>query len=54
MASSTSLTSPPATSYLFIQSQTQQSAVIKPGQYVNVAQDLSSGHCSHAGGKAWV
>ena len=50
---SSSLTSPPATNYSFIRSQTQQSAVIKPGQYVSVEQDLSAGSCSH-GGEAWV
>ena len=50
---SSSLTSPPAASYSFIQSQTHQSAVIKPGQYVSVEQDLSAGSCSH-GSEAWV
>ena len=48
-----SLMTPPAASQSFMQSQGHQSAAIKPGQYVNVAQDLSPGHCPH-GGEAWV
>ncbi len=50
---SSRLTSPPATSYSFIQRQTQQSAAIKPGQYVSIEKDLSAGRYSH-GGEAWV